>query len=135
MISDGPERRLYPRFGLTTQYNVLISMLESEEQKPYRVVNFSRGGMLLELAYSMSKVLDQLTLFSPGQTIAIRFGRQESGEVEGQVIRAGETELVVHFADPDSKLLDRMHGQVMKHVSRAEARRQVGVVLDQVDDD
>ncbi len=126
------ERRLYPRFRLATQFNVMVIDPGVESPEPYRVVDFSRGGMRLEAAYRPDSPSPERSL---NARLTIRFGRAPAGEVAARMVRESGAELAVEFLDPDSKTLDRLHGDVMKHVSSEEAMRQVGVVLDAVDED
>ncbi|MDH3637663.1 MAG: PilZ domain-containing protein [Gammaproteobacteria bacterium] len=125
------ERRLYPRFNLATQLNVIVAAHDLDNPVPYRVADFSRGGMRLEAIYENGGAS---RLMSEHDALTIRFGRDPSGEVEARAIRVSASELGIEFEDPDSKVLDRLHGDVMKHVSREEARRQVRIVLDKIDD-
>jgi len=124
------ERRFYPRFQLATQLNVMVVARDAHSPVPCRVVDFSRGGMRLEVLYRAG---DTPSLLSADDTLTIRFGRDPSGEMEADMIRVSESELAIAFQDPDSKALDRLHGDVMKHVSSEEARRQIGVVLDKIE--
>ncbi len=126
------ERRFYPRFRLATQFNVMIVAQDAARPMPCRVLDFSRGGMRLEpLAYPG----DGPHPLGANEALSIRFGREPPGEVGADIIRVSATELAIAFQDPDSKVLDRLHGDVMKHVSSDEARRQIGLVLDKIDSD
>ncbi len=137
------ERRHYPRFTLASRLNVLLKPPGSTPRS-YRVVNFSRGGLLLLEAQAQPHVRDSQPAHSPdlkaGQIVQIIFSDAPAGPdtkhvLEAAVVRLSEVHVGIRFSDPDSKVLDRLHAIVMRHVGTEEARRQVGALLDAVRDD
>ncbi|MDH3282362.1 MAG: PilZ domain-containing protein [Gammaproteobacteria bacterium] len=135
------ERRLYPRFTLASRFNVLLKPPGSPP-RTYRVVNFSRGGLLLLEAQAQPHVGQQA--HSPdlkaGQVAQIVFSDTPSTPddkhaLEAAVVRLSDVHVAIRFLDPDSKILDQLHAIVMRHVGTEEARRQVGALLEEVRED
>ena len=132
------ERRLYPRFTLASRLNVLLEPPGSAPRS-YRLVNFSRGGLLLLEA--QAPALGGQGVHSPnlkpGQVARILFNDAQSGVddkhgLEAAVVRVSDVNVAIQFVDPDSKVLDQLHAIVMRHVGTEEARQQVGAILEEV---
>jgi hypothetical protein len=123
------ERRLYPRFSLEKQLNVLVKPARVTARS-YKVINFSHGGMLLENPllqgqYAKSRSIE----LSSDDPIEIQFFDNDDTPpppaVPATVVRVSGPQLAVQFADPEAADVDRLHALVMRYVSRDEARRQI----------
>ncbi len=134
------ERRLYPRFSLDRSLNVLLKP-KGTTARSFRVINFSRGGMLLENPLLRGKYAESRSIeLAPGEPLELRFFDDTTAPpppvLLAKVVRVSGPQVAVEFDDPEAKDLDRLHGLVMRHVSADEARRQIshlfaqaGVVL------
>ena len=100
------------------------------------MVNFSRGGMLLENPllqgeYAKSRSIE----LSRDDLIDIQFfddvQTPPPPAVHATVVRVAGPQLAVQFVDPEAQDLDRLHVLVMRHVSRREARRQISEMFAQ----
>lgn len=135
------ERRLYPRFTLASRLNVLLKPPGSAP-RGYRVVNFSRGGLLLLEAQAKAHGGQSAHSpdLKPGQVARIVFkdaqrAANDKQSLEAAVVRVSDVHVAIRFLDPDSKVLDQLHAIVMRHVGTEEARRQVSAILDEVRED
>lgn len=100
------------------------------------MINFSRGGMLLENPlpqgqYAKSRTID----LHSKDSIEIRFFDDSETSrppaLQATVVRVSGPQLAVQFADPEAQDLDRLQELVMRHVNRQEARRQISDLFTQ----
>ena len=129
------ERRLYPRFPLEKQLNVLVKP-PGITARSYKVINFSRGGMLLENPlprgeYAKSRNLELRSKDPVDIQFFDEVDTSPPAALPATVVRVSGPQLAVQFADPEAQDLDRLQVLVMRHVNRQEARRQISDLFTQ----
>ncbi len=117
------ERRLYPRYTLTTNLHVLITPI-GLAPRGCKVVDYSRGGMLLESQAKPHELPIPLDVdLSRGETAEVSLVDSTAPDrpqltISGQIVRVTEIHVAVYFLNASQETIDRLEKVVMQHVEK-----------------
>ncbi len=115
------ERRLYPRYTLTSNLHILITPI-GLAPRGCKVVDFSRGGMLLESQARKDELPVPLdTDLTRGETAEVSFvdatlPSRPKFSLNAQVVRVSDSHVAVYFVNASKETIDRLEQVVMRHV-------------------
>jgi len=117
------ERRLYPRYTLTTNLHILITPI-GLAPRGCKVVDYSRGGILLESQARPDELPIPLDVdLSRGETAEVSLVDPTAPDrpqfnLSGQIVRVSETHVAVYFLNASQETIDRLEKVVMRHVEQ-----------------
>lgn len=117
------QRRLHTRHTLSKHLNILLKP-KGWAPRACKVVDYSRGGMLLESQARENELPIPLDVdLSRGETAEISFSDpgqadQQTHTLSAQIVRVSESCVAVYFRNPKQEILDRLEDVVMRHVDK-----------------